>query len=184
MRGVISDFAVMIAIVSMVGADAGLGLDTPKLNVPEDFKVKTRLVVNLNFCTFFSCFFFFNYSFRFLFILSFLFSSFHFLSFFFFFFFCFGKVKTAVDLNFSFSIFVFFTFLLFFGGFFVATVRTNAETYFCLMSGTQDILLCMVIVLSVLTTVTYFNGYSEKHLLLKVFSQHERFYKGISSFTY
>ena len=26
----------MIAIVSMVGADAGLGLHTPKLNVPED----------------------------------------------------------------------------------------------------------------------------------------------------
>ncbi len=39
-RGIISDFAVMIAIVSMVGADAGLGLHTPKLRVPEDFKVR------------------------------------------------------------------------------------------------------------------------------------------------
>ena len=30
----------MIAIVSMVGTDAGVGLHTPKLNVPEDFKVR------------------------------------------------------------------------------------------------------------------------------------------------
>jgi len=37
-RGIISDFAVMIAIVSMVGVEALVGLRTPKLNVPEEFK--------------------------------------------------------------------------------------------------------------------------------------------------
>lgn len=36
-RTVISDFAVLIAIMSMVGLDAGLGLDTPKLEVPDSF---------------------------------------------------------------------------------------------------------------------------------------------------
>ena len=34
----ISDFSVMIAVVAMVGFDAILGLDTPKLNVPETFQ--------------------------------------------------------------------------------------------------------------------------------------------------
>ncbi|XP_060067333.1 electroneutral sodium bicarbonate exchanger 1-like isoform X2 [Ylistrum balloti] len=36
-RTIISDFAVLIAIMSMVGLDAGLGLDTPKLEVPDSF---------------------------------------------------------------------------------------------------------------------------------------------------
>jgi anion exchange protein len=37
-RCLISDFAVMIAICVAVGVDLAIGLDTPKLNVPEDFK--------------------------------------------------------------------------------------------------------------------------------------------------
>ncbi|XP_059140068.1 sodium-driven chloride bicarbonate exchanger-like isoform X2 [Physella acuta] len=37
-RQTISDFAVPIAIVSMVGVDAGLGIPTPKLEVPPHFK--------------------------------------------------------------------------------------------------------------------------------------------------
>ncbi|XP_033728652.1 sodium bicarbonate cotransporter 3-like isoform X2 [Pecten maximus] len=36
-RTIISDFAVLIAIMSMVGLDAGLGLNTPKLDVPDSF---------------------------------------------------------------------------------------------------------------------------------------------------
>ena len=35
----ISDFAVMIAIVTFVAFDAIIGLNTPKLNVPEEFQV-------------------------------------------------------------------------------------------------------------------------------------------------
>uniref|UniRef100_A0A1I8JM14 HCO3_cotransp domain-containing protein n=1 Tax=Macrostomum lignano TaxID=282301 RepID=A0A1I8JM14_9PLAT len=35
---IISDFAVMLAIVAMTGADLALGLHTPKLNVPERFE--------------------------------------------------------------------------------------------------------------------------------------------------
>ena len=38
-RALISDFAVMIAIVTMVGVDAAIGLPTPKLTVPKEFKV-------------------------------------------------------------------------------------------------------------------------------------------------
>ncbi|GAB1610813.1 electroneutral sodium bicarbonate exchanger 1 [Argonauta hians] len=37
-RQVTSDFAVFIAIIVMSGIDAGVGLDTPKLNVPEKFQ--------------------------------------------------------------------------------------------------------------------------------------------------
>ncbi|PAA94536.1 hypothetical protein BOX15_Mlig004030g1 [Macrostomum lignano] len=37
-RSIISDFAVMLAIVAMTGADLALGLHTPKLNVPERFE--------------------------------------------------------------------------------------------------------------------------------------------------
>lgn len=38
-RSLLNDFAVLIAIVSMVGLDAGIGLKTPKLEVPDDFSV-------------------------------------------------------------------------------------------------------------------------------------------------
>ena len=38
-RSLISDFAVMIAICLMVLIDALMGLDTPKLSVPENFEV-------------------------------------------------------------------------------------------------------------------------------------------------
>ena len=38
MRSIISDFAVMIAIVLMVLIDALIGLKTPKLEVPEKFE--------------------------------------------------------------------------------------------------------------------------------------------------
>ncbi|KAK3577145.1 hypothetical protein CHS0354_037481 [Potamilus streckersoni] len=37
-RQTVSDFAVLIAILAMVGLDAIIGLDTPKLNVPEKFE--------------------------------------------------------------------------------------------------------------------------------------------------
>lgn len=37
-RNILGDFAVLIAIVLMVGLDAALGLPTPKLTVPEEFK--------------------------------------------------------------------------------------------------------------------------------------------------
>ncbi|KAK3586801.1 hypothetical protein CHS0354_002540 [Potamilus streckersoni] len=39
LRTIISDFAVLIAILSMVAIDAGIGLATPKLEVPETLKV-------------------------------------------------------------------------------------------------------------------------------------------------
>ena len=39
MRSIISDFAVMIAIVSMVLTDFLIGLDTPKLLVPDKVSV-------------------------------------------------------------------------------------------------------------------------------------------------
>lgn len=38
-RQTVSDFAVMIAILCMAGTDAALGLGTPKLEVPAEFKV-------------------------------------------------------------------------------------------------------------------------------------------------
>ena len=41
-RAIISDFAVMIAIVSMVLFDFLLGLPTPKLLVPDQVQVRTR----------------------------------------------------------------------------------------------------------------------------------------------
>ncbi|GFO02998.1 Anion exchange protein [Plakobranchus ocellatus] len=37
-RNILGDFAVLIAIVLMVGLDAALGLPTPKLTVPDEFK--------------------------------------------------------------------------------------------------------------------------------------------------
>ena len=39
MRGVVSDFAVLIAILSMVILDFLVGIPTPKLHVPDDFAV-------------------------------------------------------------------------------------------------------------------------------------------------
>ena len=41
-RAIISDFAVMIAIVSMVLFDFLLGLPTPKLLVPDQVQVRPR----------------------------------------------------------------------------------------------------------------------------------------------
>lgn len=46
-RQVVSDFAVLIAIVSMTLVDYNVGLVTPKLYVPKEFKV-SALMVNLN----------------------------------------------------------------------------------------------------------------------------------------
>ena len=40
-----SDFAVFIAVITMTLIDAWLGLDTPKLTVPEDIKVRVIQVV-------------------------------------------------------------------------------------------------------------------------------------------
>ena len=39
-RSLISDFAVFTAIVLMVVVDMVVGLDTPKLLVPEEFRVR------------------------------------------------------------------------------------------------------------------------------------------------
>ena len=41
----ISDFAVLIAIGLAVLIDAILGLDTPKLNVPNEFRVSTHKIL-------------------------------------------------------------------------------------------------------------------------------------------
>ena len=40
----ISDFGVLIAIILMVGFDYGLGLPTPKLTVPNEFKVTVHCI--------------------------------------------------------------------------------------------------------------------------------------------
>ena len=42
-RQMTSDFAVMIAIVVMVGIDLYMGVNTPKLNVPSEFRVRCIL---------------------------------------------------------------------------------------------------------------------------------------------
>lgn len=41
MRQIISDFAVFITIVTMVGTDYALGVPSPKLQVPNEFKVSS-----------------------------------------------------------------------------------------------------------------------------------------------
>lgn len=38
-RQIFSDFAVLIAIILMVGLDMAIGIPTPKLEVPEKFSV-------------------------------------------------------------------------------------------------------------------------------------------------
>ena len=40
-RQILGDFAVLIAIVLMVGLDLAIGIGTPKLLVPEKFEVTT-----------------------------------------------------------------------------------------------------------------------------------------------
>lgn len=42
----ISDFAVIIAIISMVLFDFFMDINTPKLEVPEDFRVGTGVFLN------------------------------------------------------------------------------------------------------------------------------------------
>lgn len=42
-RQCLSDFAVLIAIILMVGLDAIIGIGTPKLEVPEKFAVSIAL---------------------------------------------------------------------------------------------------------------------------------------------
>lgn len=44
-RQVLSDFAVMIAIVVMTCIDLYFGINTPKLNVPSTFRVSSLFVV-------------------------------------------------------------------------------------------------------------------------------------------
>lgn len=44
-RQTLSDFAVLIAIVVAVGTDVAIGIPTPKLMVPEEFKVRVFLKV-------------------------------------------------------------------------------------------------------------------------------------------
>lgn len=44
-RAIISDFAVFITIATMVGIDFALGVPSPKLQVPNEFKV-SRLVMH------------------------------------------------------------------------------------------------------------------------------------------
>jgi sodium bicarbonate transporter 10 len=41
-RQVLSDFAVMIAIICMTILDILIGINTPKLNVPSTFRVRRR----------------------------------------------------------------------------------------------------------------------------------------------
>lgn len=45
-RSVISDFAVVIAILSMTVFDAWMNINTPKLIVPQEFKVSTRFLLS------------------------------------------------------------------------------------------------------------------------------------------
>ena len=40
-RQIVSDFAVLLAIILMVGMDIAIGIPTPKLEVPEKFSVST-----------------------------------------------------------------------------------------------------------------------------------------------
>ena len=46
MRKLISDFAIILAILIFVGVDMLVGLETPKLIVPTEFKVKLRLILH------------------------------------------------------------------------------------------------------------------------------------------
>ena len=48
-RGVVSDFAVLIAILSMVILDFLVGIPTPKLHVPDDFAVSWNTFQHRNF---------------------------------------------------------------------------------------------------------------------------------------
>lgn len=43
-RNIIGDFAILIAILVNVGIDAAVGLPTPKLTVPSEFKVSRRFL--------------------------------------------------------------------------------------------------------------------------------------------
>ena len=45
MRKLISDFAIILAILIFVGVDMLVGVETPKLIVPTEFKVKSRLIL-------------------------------------------------------------------------------------------------------------------------------------------
>jgi HCO3- transporter family len=38
MKSTLADFAVLLAVVICTGIDIGFGLNTPKLNVPSEFK--------------------------------------------------------------------------------------------------------------------------------------------------
>lgn len=42
-RAIVNDFAVMLAILTMVLTDFFLGIPTPKLHVPEEFRVSRNL---------------------------------------------------------------------------------------------------------------------------------------------
>lgn len=46
-RSIISDFAVFLTIVTMVGIDFALGIPSPKLQVPNVFKVSHALIHTL-----------------------------------------------------------------------------------------------------------------------------------------
>ena len=43
-RRIIGDFAITIAIVAMVGLDMFAGIDTPKLNVPSQLRVRATML--------------------------------------------------------------------------------------------------------------------------------------------
>ena len=45
MRKLISDFAIILAILIFCGVDMLVGVDTPKLIVPTEFKVKLRIIL-------------------------------------------------------------------------------------------------------------------------------------------
>lgn len=49
----ISDFGVLLAILIMVGVDIAVGINTPKLIVPEQFKVSSSLCKSLNIAIFY-----------------------------------------------------------------------------------------------------------------------------------
>ena len=46
LRQTVSDFAVMLAIVIMVLIDMYMGIDTPKLNVPRTFRVRSSFTLS------------------------------------------------------------------------------------------------------------------------------------------
>lgn len=43
-RQLLNDFAVLISIIVMVGIDMAIGIETPKLEVPTEFKVRIMAV--------------------------------------------------------------------------------------------------------------------------------------------